>query len=142
MTGLDTSILVELADRQHAAHAQATNLLNAEIQNSRTLLLTPQVIAEFLHVITDPRRFQNPMSMPGALNWIESLIQQPGVRLLMPSQQSVAQTIRWMKQFGLGRKRILDTSLAASFYATGCTRILTSNPNDFSVFQVFDPVVP
>jgi predicted nucleic acid-binding protein len=118
------------------------NLVNVEIRNLRSVLLTPQVIAEFLHIITDPRRFQNPLSMTDALVWIEDFLQQPGVRLPCLPNIASPKRIGWMKQFGLGRKRILDTSLAASFHAAGCTRILTSNPDDFSVFQVFETVVP
>ena len=52
------------------------------------------------------------------------------------------QTIRWMRQFNLGRKRILDTHLAAILYTSGVRRLLTSNPSDFKVFTVLETVTP
>jgi hypothetical protein len=47
-----------------------------------------------------------------------------------------------MKQFNLGRKRILDTHLAAILYTNGVSRLLTSNPSDFAVFGVLETVTP
>ncbi len=42
----------------------------------------------------------------------------------------------------LGRKRILDTQLAATLHRHGVRRLLTSNPDDFRVFGVFELIVP
>ena len=48
----------------------------------------------------------------------------------------------WMRQFNLGRKRILDTQLAAILHRNGVRRLLTSNPADFAVFAVLEIVTP
>jgi hypothetical protein len=37
----------------------------------------------------------------------------------------------------LGRKRLLDTQLAATYAAAGVTELLTANSADFAVFGVF-----
>ena len=50
--------------------------------------------------------------------------------------------LRWMRQFNLGRKRILDTYLAAVLHTAGVRRLLTSNPTDFAVFGALETVVP
>jgi predicted nucleic acid-binding protein len=142
MTGLDTTALVELADRQHPSHTAAIRLAQQELASVNSLLITPQVIAEFLHVITDARRFTNPLTMTQALDWIDDFLRQPGVQLLMPTQQTVTQATGWLRQFNLGRKRILDCYLAATFHTAGCERIITSNPDDFRTFQVFEILVP
>jgi hypothetical protein len=47
-----------------------------------------------------------------------------------------------MRQYNLGRKRILDTHLAAVLYANGVTRLLTSNPADFAVFNSLQIATP
>jgi len=52
------------------------------------------------------------------------------------------QTLRWMRQFSLGRKRILDTQLAAVLHSNGVRRLLTSNPADFAVFSILETVTP
>ncbi len=100
------------------------------------------VVTEFLHVATDAKRFTPPLTMNEALDWIEDFMANPAVGLLEPSQESVRQMSRWMRQFNLGRKRILDTHLAAVLHTAGVRRLLTSNPADFAVFGVFETVVP
>ena len=50
--------------------------------------------------------------------------------------------LRWMRQFNLGRKRILDTHLAAILHTAGARRLLTSNAKDFTVFNVFEIIAP
>jgi predicted nucleic acid-binding protein len=115
---------------------------NKNCRPAHQLLLTPQVISEFLHVITDQRKFANPISMLHAISWIETLFQNPGVRLLFPNDQSVAKAFAWMKQHNLGRKRILDTSFAATLHNAGCVRLITSNPDDFRIYGVFELLVP
>jgi hypothetical protein len=73
---------------------------------------------------------------------VEDFLSSPAVSLLEPSTESLRQTLRWMRQFGLGRKRILDTHLAAVLHTAGVHRLLTSNPGDFTVFRVLEAVAP
>jgi hypothetical protein len=62
--------------------------------------------------------------------------------LIQASDASLAQTLEWMRRHKLGRKRILDTHLAAVLYTNGATRLLTSNPADFALFTVLQTVTP
>jgi hypothetical protein len=59
-----------------------------------------------------------------------------------PTTESIQFCLDWMDRFQLGRKRILDTQLAAILHTAGVRRLLTFNPNDFKVFGVFDLLVP
>lgn len=43
-----------------------------------------------------------------------------------------------MEEFRLGRKRILDTYLAATYHEKGIRRIATGNAADFALFKAFD----
>ena len=91
---------------------------------------------------TDDRRFAPPLAMTEALDWIEEFLRNPAVGLIEPTAASMDQTLRWMRQFNLGRKRILDTQLAAVLHVGGVHRLLTSNPADFAVFTVLETVTP
>lgn len=82
------------------------------------------------------------MTMAEAMDWMNSLLQNPMVMLLDTTTASVTQTLLWMRQFDLGRKRIIDTHLAAILYAGGARRLLTSNPGDFEIFGVFEIITP
>ena len=142
MTGLDRNILVQLALADHPANAATVGVVQAEVQGGNRLVFPPLAINEFLHVITDARRFSPPLTMVEALDWVENFLANPAVGVLEPSPESLRQTLRWMREFNLGRKRILDTHLAAVFHASGVRRLLTSNPGDFTVFGVLEIATP
>ena len=142
MTGLDCNILVQLAFAEHAANQKTIAAVQAETQKGEKLVFPSLVTSEFLHVATDARRFDPPLTMVEALNWIEEFLKNPGVGLLEPNLASMDLTLRWMREFSLGRKRILDTQLAAILHSHGVGRLLTSNPADFVVFGVLETITP
>ncbi len=142
MTGLDCNILVQLALADHPANPATVSKVQAEVQQGRRLVFPPLVVTEFLHVATDGKRFDPPLKMTEALDWIEEFTANLMVSVLEPSQDSLRQTLRWMREFKLGRKRILDTHLAAVLHTAGVPRLLTSNPGDFAVFGVLEMITP
>ena len=142
MTGLDSNILVQLAVAEHPRNGATTALFQAEVQRGETFALPSLVATEFLHIVTDGRRFNPPMTQTVALDWIEGFLTLPEVKTVEANEASLRLTLQWMRQFQLGRKRILDTHLAAILYTHGITRLLTSNPGDFSIFQVLETVTP
>src|ERR1041385_5880828 len=89
-----------------------------------------------------PKRFDPPLTMPEALDWVEDFLANPMVALIEPNRAATEQTLRWMRQFNLGRKRILDTHLAAVLHSNGVHRLMTTNPSDFHVFQALEIVTP
>lgn len=142
MIGLDCNILVQLALPDHPANSRTVSIVRAETAQGTALVFPPLIVTEFLHVATDERRFSPSISMTEALNWIERFLANDSVRVLEPKHDSLEQTFRWLKQYNLGRKRILDTHLAAVLHTCGVKRLLTSNPADFTVFGVLDIIVP
>jgi predicted nucleic acid-binding protein len=142
MTGLDCNILVQLALADHPANAATVVLVKTEVQKGNQLVFPPLIVTEFLHVVTDERRFAPPLTMGEALEWMEDFLSNPNVSVLAPNQASLQQTFQWMRQFNLGRKRILDTHLAAVLHSNGVYRLITSNAGDFTVFDVLEIVTP
>jgi predicted nucleic acid-binding protein len=67
MIGLDRNILVQLAIADHPAHANTLTAVQAETQRGEKLVFPPMVATEFLHVVTDERRFTPPLTMSEAL---------------------------------------------------------------------------
>ena len=143
MTGLDTNVLVAVAVRSHPHHqralAAAADVLAA---NRGPLVITPVVVAEFLHAVTDPRRVQPALTMTEAQAWLETWSQAVSPQWCHTDATTGELWLRWLKEFQLGRKRILDTLLAATLHRHGVRRLLTSNPDDFRVFEVFELIVP
>ena len=142
MIGLDCNILVQLALADHPANAMTLATVQIETNKGERFVFPSRVVAEFLHVTTDDRRFAPPLAMAEALDWIGEFLKNPAVSLLEPTPASMDQTLNWMRQFNLGRKRILDTQLAAILHVGGVRRLLTSNPADFQIFGVLETVTP
>jgi predicted nucleic acid-binding protein len=142
MIGVDCNILVQLAIGDHPANPKTFAAVQSATGQGQKLVLPWVVATEFLHIVTDPRRFSPPLSMAVALDWLKEFLALPTVALIVGTDESLNKTISWMRLHQLGRKRILDTHLAAILHEHGITRLMTSNPGDFSVFASFELVVP
>ena len=139
MIGLDTSFLVGLSIREHPTHSRCWEVFESEIRGREASVgLSSQVLTEFAHVVTDPRRFSSPLSMPEALEIVQDWWQAMECRPVTPSIEAVSVFLDWMSRHRLGRKRLLDTMLAASYHSVGIRRIATTNWRDFRLFGVFD----
>lgn len=138
MIGIDTSFLVAFEDSSHKLHAAARGV--AERYASETFALTAQVLTEFVHVVTDPRRFEHPLTMTGALDRASKWWDARETRRIAPSDTSVSLFVEWMTRFGLGRKRLLDTMLAATYKSAGIALIASTNSRDFAVFPGVHPI--
>lgn len=141
MIGLDTSFLVALAIREHPSHRRCLQVFEEEILGQdAAMVLAPQVLAEFAHVVTDPRRFERPLPMVEALELCELWWNAPECRPAAVDAEAGALFLTWMHTFRLGRKRLLDTLLAATYHRAGVTRLATGDWRDFETFGVFEIV--
>jgi len=142
MHGLDTGFLVASAVAEHADYADARATLTRLLTAGDRIAIAPQVLAEFIHVVTDPRRFTQPLDMTGARQLAEQWWTAREVVTVFPHDGATRQFLAWISQFSLGRKRLLDTLLAATYQQAGIHSLLTTNPSDFAVFGVFTCITP
>lgn len=141
--GIDTDILVTWVMRGTPLHTAVRRFFEYEIHNRSGLLgLTPQVVHEFLHVVTDPRRFEHPLTMSEALRVCRSLASSREVQWILPSPEVLPRTLDLLERLQLGRKRILDTSLAATLECAGVQRLMTLNRRDYAIFPFLELVGP
>ena len=140
--GIDTGFLVAAEVAEHGDHAAARLKFQQFRAAGDRFALAPQVLAEFVHVVTDPKRFSHPLSMETALERAEIWWDSPEVDQIGTATFAMPTFFAWMRQHRLGRKRLLDTLLAASFREAGVRSILTTNSRDFTVLGDFDCVIP
>ncbi|MGH9660571.1 MAG: type II toxin-antitoxin system VapC family toxin [Bryobacteraceae bacterium] len=135
--GLDTPFLVQFEVAEADGHIAARRWVRHATANGQSLALAPQVLAEFIHIVTDPARFRHPLSAAAAvaraLSWWTAAEIQP-VHITDAALRLFA---GWMTQHRLGRRRILDTLLAATYWANGVTEIVTSDARDFRLYGCF-----
>ena len=143
MRGIDTTFLLQLEIVEAEGHDAARLFARETIWGRRgAVAVAPQILNEFIHIVTDGRRFQRPMRIEEALRRAGWWWEAPEVLRVYPNEESVRIMLRWMQQHNLGRKRVLDTQLAATYLENGVHEILSTNERDFSLFQgiaVIDP---
>jgi len=139
---LDTDFLVNWLIEGTPLHEEASFLVTNEVRKDGALGLVPQVLYEFVHVGTDPRRFERPFSMDEAIARARSLWDAPEVVRIVPGSMVPHRSMELLSRFSLGRKRILDTALAATLEAAGVRRLATFNGKDYQVFPFLEIVTP
>lgn len=135
--GLDTSFLVAVEVGTHEEHAACRTRFQKLLKTGDTFSLVPQILAEFIHVVTDPRRFSSPLTMEQAIERAEVWWNAAEVVHVFPTTESTLLFLSWLDEFKLGRKRLLDTMLASTLQAGGVTSMLTLNRADFAGFGGF-----
>ncbi len=81
-----------------------------------------------------------PLSLTEAISRAEHWWQAAEVVRVFPEGRSVTDFIDWVRVHHLGRKRLLDTLLAAAFRSAGIRKIITNNGGDYRIFGGFEIV--
>lgn len=137
MIGIDTNILVAFAIAEHPLHQEVRDRIGGFLKAGRRFAITSEVLAEFVHVVTDARRFANPMKTPKALDWATYWAEADDVVILAGGIEANRQWLHWLRQHRLGRKRLLDTLFAAILFEAGVSEIFSLNQADFRAFSHF-----
>jgi predicted nucleic acid-binding protein len=141
--GLDTGFLVAAEVRERVAHAADARATLAQVLSAGDVIaVAPKVLAEFIDVVTDPRRFIQPLAVNAACHVAEQWSTSNDVVQAIPNPGVVRQFFKWMRQLSLGCKRMLDTVLAAIYREAGIQSLVTTDRSDFLVFGVFTCIAP
>ena len=142
--GVDTNVLVYTHLPSQPTHERVRRYLIDRLAAPRvTLAVTPLILHEFVHIITDPRRFAPPVTMSEALATARLYLGRSNVDCLATDEEVMADALDLLERFQLGRKRIADTLLVATLLRHDVRELITCNPRDFAVFEelrVIDPL--
>jgi predicted nucleic acid-binding protein len=141
--GIDSNVLLQAhlpaLDRHELAHRYLHRQLALP---GVTLILTPLVLHEFVHVVTDGRRFDPPVAMTEALTLARGYLGRSNVECIATDEASLLLALDLLSRHNLGRKRIADTLFAATLLAHGVHRLVTFNVADFKLFEGLTAVEP
>src|SRR2546430_12055801 len=101
--GFDTSFLVAAEVSGHTANVASRAKLAALRNAGDDFAIAPQVLAEFVHVVTDPKRFGQPLTMVEALERAELWWTAPEVKQVVPNAVTLTTFFGWMRTNRLGR---------------------------------------
>jgi predicted nucleic acid-binding protein len=141
--GVDTSVLVRAHVASLPEHPAARTFLKGLLDRPDvTIVVTPAVLHELVHVITDPRRFDPPVVMAEALALARLYLGRANVECLATDADALADALALVEKHDLGRRRLADTLFAATLLRHGVRRLVTANPADFAVFSGLQLVEP
>ena len=132
--GFDTNFLVAAEVAEHPDHARVWRRIRELKAQGDRFAVTAPVLAEFVHIVTDARRFKLPLPMEQALIEAGRWLNASDVEHVAPDDAAMKWFLDAMDRHRLGRKRVLDTMLAATYRSAGITSLLTLNGADFAVF--------
>lgn len=143
IVGLDTTFLVQHDVREAPHHSWARRFLRESVlERGYAVGLAPQVLAEYIHIVSDQKRFESPLSMERALERAAVWWGLVEAHKILPDEDTVALFFEWMGQLRLGRKRILDTFLAATYTSHGIRSILSTDLEGFRGFSGVEVLHP
>ena len=141
--GLDTNVLVYAHVAALPEHGVVREYLAGQLaRRDVTLVVTPSVLHEFVHVVTDPRRFEPPVGMGEALALARLYLGRSNVECVATDAEALADAFVLVDRHRLGRKRLADTLLAATLLRHGVRQLVTCNPGDFEIFTALHLVDP
>ena len=141
---LDTDVIVGWMAPESPGHDRASSLVSRHLRQSggASLGLTEQVLHEFLHIVTDSRRFERPVEMARAVTLARQLWDSRDAVRIRPGPGTFHRTLELLERHRLGRKRILDTAFAATLESAGVKSLATFNGRDFALFEFLEVVEP
>jgi predicted nucleic acid-binding protein len=93
--GRDTGFLVAAEVTEHVEHTDARDTLARLLSAGDLIALAPQVLAEFIHIVTDPRRFAQPLDMTAARQLAEQWWTAREVVRVFPDDAATRQFLAW-----------------------------------------------
>lgn len=131
---VDTCVLIEATDARRAHHARA----QAVLRGDRELWLSPQVLREYLSVVSRPAAVNGlGLTMTLALDNVDRFL---GALPLIDGERSWPALRRLLAEVACSGKQVHDAALAAHAHVHGAG-VLTLNVADFRGFARWIAVV-
>lgn len=142
IVAVDADVLVSWAMSGAPRHRPVRRFVDRAVAEGKRIGIPSQVAWEFLHICTDGKRFERPLAMDAAMDVVRELRASPDVCDLDAGASVVDRVVELLARYRLGRKRILDTVLAATLEAGKVKTLATFNAKDYEVFPFLELVTP
>lgn len=137
---VDTNVLVFSTNAMSPSHLQALNALQHARNAGMELIISPQILREYLSAATRPLPRGSGMSVPSALTNFRLF--QTQYRIVNDNQAVLHNLDNLLQNFVGSGKQIYDANIVATMQVYGITRLLTNNVADFNRFASLITVVP
>jgi uncharacterized protein len=129
---VDANILLYAEDSLHPRHEQARAWWDAQLSGTGTVCLCWTVLCVFIRIATNPRVFENPLSLEQAVARVQSWLDQPCTRVIHPTERHWIVFQQVLVDGQALANLVTDAHLAALAIEHGCE--LASTDSDFARF--------
>jgi toxin-antitoxin system PIN domain toxin len=129
---VDANILLYAEDQLSPHHTAARAWWDAQLSGTSPVCLCWTVLGAFIRIGTNPRVFENPMSLNRALTRVQTWMDQPCVRVVHPTERHWTVFCKMLLEGQAAANLVTDAHLAAVALEHGCE--LISTDSDFSRF--------
>ena len=136
----DTNVLIYATDQSSPLHQTATEALESWRRQGESLVISPQIIREYVAVLT---RLNVTLGRPPLTETLENARAFLRDFRLALENDAVAMTLLdLVRQVPVAGKQVHDANIVATMQAHGIRRLLTHNVADFARFSNVIEVVP
>ncbi len=129
---VDANLLLYAEDQQSPFHEPARQWWDAQLSGYSPICLCWTVINAFIRIGTNPRVFEQPLSLNEAIIRVQSWLNQPCTRLVQPTSHHWIVFQKMLSEGQAPANLVTDAHLAALASEHGC--VLMSTNTDFSRF--------
>ncbi len=129
---VDANILLYALDKSSPRHAEARKWWDSQLSGASPVCLCWTVLGAFIRIATNPRVFDQPLSLDQALSCVQSWFNQPCVRLIQPTNRHWEVFRELLVEGQATANLVTDAHLAALAVEHGCE--LISSDADFARF--------
>jgi len=129
---VDATILLYAEDSLSAHHESARTWWDAQLSEPAPVCLCWPVLTAYLRIATNARLHQRPLTLSEAVDRVQSWIQQPCVRLILPAEQHWEIFQQMLREGNATANLVSDAHLAALAVEHNCE--LCSTDADFARF--------
>jgi len=129
---VDANILLYAQDQLSPCHTKAREWWDCQLSSASPVCLCWTVLGAFIRIGTNPRVFEQPLSLDQALSCVQRWLDLPCTRIIYPTTRHWAVFRRLLIEGQAVANLVTDAHLAALAIEHGCE--LMSTDTDFSRF--------
>lgn len=138
---LDSNILIRASGSKSPKHSLARDLRDRAIAGEIEACIAAQVLVEFYSVVTDPHRFQPPLTPAQAQRELRSYLSSR-LWLIVPKETTASRMLNLLGSRSVRGGEAFDLFLAATMLDNGVRTIYTENIRDFQGIQGIEAINP
>ncbi len=129
---VDANILLYAQDSLNPLNQQARTWWDGRLSGSKPVCLCWTVLSAFIRIGTNPRVFDQPLSLEQAIARVQSWLDQPCTKIVRPTERHWTIFQQMLKEGQAVANLVTDAHLAALVIEHGCE--LISTDSDFARF--------